>query len=316
MIKLALGGGGITGICHVGVVEALKDNNVEVSAIVGTSAGALFGSIYTSMLEDTNGDIDKVIMNLKHAVIETDFTDFQDSNWLQRWIALFTGKAEYFGLYKGDALLKWLMKQTKNKRFKDISLNLMITATEMSSGKLIVFSKENTPDIPIAIAARASSSLQGYYVPFRLAAESLSNAIYKDNDISGDKLKPSEVKQLAKDGYIYMWDGGNLGNCRNDIMLSTPPKSYPTLGVSLTYSGMPVEVSITDIILQTVNIMMMATEKVIDELSEYRGVKDLFVYPDTFGIQTTDFDISDKKKKKLMNSGYESAVKGLKELGF
>jgi transposase len=43
-IVLALGGGGARGFAHIGVLQVLKEAGIEITAIVGTSMGALVGS--------------------------------------------------------------------------------------------------------------------------------------------------------------------------------------------------------------------------------------------------------------------------------
>lgn len=45
-ITLALGGGGARGFAHVGVMEVLHQHRIPISAIIGTSAGALAGAGY------------------------------------------------------------------------------------------------------------------------------------------------------------------------------------------------------------------------------------------------------------------------------
>jgi NTE family protein len=50
-IALALGGGGIRGIAHVGVIRALKNAGIEIGAIAGTSAGALVGALIAAGCE-------------------------------------------------------------------------------------------------------------------------------------------------------------------------------------------------------------------------------------------------------------------------
>ena len=45
-IGIALAGGGIRGIAHTGVLKALEDNNIEVEAIGGTSAGSIVAALY------------------------------------------------------------------------------------------------------------------------------------------------------------------------------------------------------------------------------------------------------------------------------
>ena len=44
---LALSGGGIRGIAHLGVLKALEEKNIKVSIISGTSVGAMIGALYS-----------------------------------------------------------------------------------------------------------------------------------------------------------------------------------------------------------------------------------------------------------------------------
>jgi len=45
-IGLALGGGAARGIAHIGVIQVLEENGVEISAVSGTSMGAIVGAVY------------------------------------------------------------------------------------------------------------------------------------------------------------------------------------------------------------------------------------------------------------------------------
>ena len=45
-LGLALSGGGIRGIAHAGVLQALEDNNIKVDIIGGTSSGGIIASLY------------------------------------------------------------------------------------------------------------------------------------------------------------------------------------------------------------------------------------------------------------------------------
>ena len=47
-ISLALGGGGIRGVAHIGVLRSLENHGFTVKAIAGTSAGGLVGAVYAS----------------------------------------------------------------------------------------------------------------------------------------------------------------------------------------------------------------------------------------------------------------------------
>lgn len=47
-IGLVLSGGGAKGIAHIGVIQALEDNNIPIDYITGTSMGAIIGGLYAS----------------------------------------------------------------------------------------------------------------------------------------------------------------------------------------------------------------------------------------------------------------------------
>jgi NTE family protein len=47
-LGLALGGGGVRGFCHVGVLKVLEEEGIAIDLIAGTSAGALIGGAYAS----------------------------------------------------------------------------------------------------------------------------------------------------------------------------------------------------------------------------------------------------------------------------
>lgn len=45
-VGLVLSGGGAKGIAHVGIIQALEENNIAIDCIAGTSMGAVVGSLY------------------------------------------------------------------------------------------------------------------------------------------------------------------------------------------------------------------------------------------------------------------------------
>jgi NTE family protein len=47
-VGLALGGGGVRGFSHIGVLNVLEEEGIDIDVIAGTSAGALIGGAYAS----------------------------------------------------------------------------------------------------------------------------------------------------------------------------------------------------------------------------------------------------------------------------
>ena len=68
-VALVLSGGGSRGAAHIGVIRALEENQIPINYIVGTSIGAIVGSLYASGY--TADEIEKLM----------------DSEVFQRWVA-------------------------------------------------------------------------------------------------------------------------------------------------------------------------------------------------------------------------------------
>ena len=62
-ITLALGGGGIKGIAHLGIIKRLIENDYRIKAIAGTSAGGIAGSVI-ALGYDINEVIDGVLVRV------------------------------------------------------------------------------------------------------------------------------------------------------------------------------------------------------------------------------------------------------------
>ena len=45
---LVLSGGGARGIAHIGVLKALEENDIKITHVAGTSAGAIVGSLFAA----------------------------------------------------------------------------------------------------------------------------------------------------------------------------------------------------------------------------------------------------------------------------
>ena len=47
-VGLVLSGGGANGLAHLGVIQALEENNIPIDYITGTSSGAFVGAMYSA----------------------------------------------------------------------------------------------------------------------------------------------------------------------------------------------------------------------------------------------------------------------------
>lgn len=131
-IGLALAGGGIRGIAHVGVLKALEDYNIKIDAIAGTSAGSIVATLYAMGYSPYYiyllfKKYAKDIINLKNAPIINGIAKFIRNK-----------KIGVTGLNDGLILEKMYNELAKKKGFKyvgDIKMPLIISAVDIRRSK-------------------------------------------------------------------------------------------------------------------------------------------------------------------------------------
>ena len=63
VVGLALGGGASKGFAHIGVIKVLRENNIPVNIVTGTSAGAVVGSLYASGMSPDRLELEAQILD-------------------------------------------------------------------------------------------------------------------------------------------------------------------------------------------------------------------------------------------------------------
>jgi NTE family protein len=118
-IGLTLSGGGAKGIAHIGVIQALLDNNIKPEIISGTSAGSIIGSLYAAGVSPDD---------MIYAV--------NDSSFFKVFRIVGIPGA---GLIKLDYLRERMADFIKVDNFNALKYEMNICATNMNIGKPIIF---------------------------------------------------------------------------------------------------------------------------------------------------------------------------------
>ncbi len=145
-IILVLGGGGARGFAHVGVLKALREANIPVDMVVGTSMGALVGSLYCSGVEIE--EIEKIAEKIK-------WTDISNLGATSLVKMVLSEK-----LLSTEKMEKYISKTIGDKYFFQLKIPFACVATDIKTGEKIIF-KEG----PVAPAARASATIPGLFAP-------------------------------------------------------------------------------------------------------------------------------------------------------
>ena len=150
---LVLSGGGSKGIAHAGVLQYLHENNIKLTCIAGSSAGAIVGAMYAF------GKKPEEIL------------EFFKSIYFFHWKHFTFKKA---GIVDSDSFKHYFEEIFSKTTLGELEIPMYITATDMVKGKLKIFS----PETKIVDAILASTAVPGMISPYILNGE-----LYSDGGI-------------------------------------------------------------------------------------------------------------------------------------
>lgn len=145
-IALALGGGAARGFAHIGVIKMLESQGIVADYVVGTSAGAVVGSLYAS------GHDAYAMQKIAQQLDETIFADWT-----------LGGR----GFLKGEALQGFVNQHLRNRPLEGLNKPFAAVATDLKSGERVVF---RTGDSGLAV--RASAAVPGVFQPTQFGGKS------------------------------------------------------------------------------------------------------------------------------------------------
>ncbi len=163
---LALGGGGVRGLAHALVLEALDEMDCRPSIIAGTSIGAIMGALYASGMPGRT--IREHIQENIIACLKT-WRDIlaKRSDLLQmvRTVALARDPG---GVFKPDRFLNFLLAAVHKRTFEELDIPLRVIATDYWKGAEVVLqSGELLP------ALKASMAIPGVFAPVTIGDHTL-----------------------------------------------------------------------------------------------------------------------------------------------
>lgn len=151
-IGLVLSGGGIRGIAHLGVLQALTEAGIKFDRISGTSAGSIVGALFAHGIEPA--EILKIFMKTH----------------LYKYIRpAFRSK----GLMSLDKIRPLLLEYIPHDSFEGLKIPMVITATNFNECKVAYFTSGELIN-PIL----ASSSIPVFFKPIKIEGK-----IYIDGGI-------------------------------------------------------------------------------------------------------------------------------------
>lgn len=138
-VGIALSGGVVRGISHLGILKVLEREEVPINFIAGTSIGALVGALYASGLKIS--EMEQLVKTAK-------------------WRELIDFTIPKSGFIAGKKIEDYIKKIIKCEKFEELQIPISVIATDLNNGEKIIFKNGS-----IIKAIRASISMPGVFEP-------------------------------------------------------------------------------------------------------------------------------------------------------
>lgn len=141
VLGLALSGGNVRGVAHIGVLTALEEAGIRPDLVAGTSAGSLVGAFYCA-----GWDSARLLEEVK--------------NFSWREVAR-PRLPNAMGLLDSEMIEEWVVRRLGNIRIEDLEIPFAAVATDLVTGRRVVLREG-----PLAPAVRASCAIPGIFSPY------------------------------------------------------------------------------------------------------------------------------------------------------
>jgi len=170
LVGLALASGGAKGFAHIGVLQVLEENGIEVDLIAGSSMGAYVGSIWAHGA--SGPEMEKLAREM-------------EGRWAI-WSLIDPAFPPRRGFLRGVAVKHRLMRTIGEARFGDLVRPLRVVATNLETLDRVVFTQGC-----VAAAVHASIAVPGICVPV---------VVGEDTFADGGIVDPLPVDALREAG--------------------------------------------------------------------------------------------------------------------
>jgi len=254
---LVLGGGGARGLAHIGVIQALEEENIPIDVVGGTSMGAYVGALYARGLDYVG-----LYSDAKR------LSKTASSTW--RLLADFS--YPYVSLFSGKAFGNCLNSTFKKQQIQNFWLEYYCVTTNLKS------LEENIHfNGPASTFIRASMSISGMFPPVFYNDDILCDGAYLNN-VPTDVMRSLEVKN------VISVDVGTSFNDKYDPYDSSS-------GLMLLFRSIfesKQYLSLTDMLYRLTFVSSSKKDKIL------KAESSLVIVPNLTGYRITDFNKFDE----------------------
>jgi NTE family protein len=169
-VGLALSAGGARGLAHIGVIQVLEENGIDVDVIAGCSMGSYVGAVWAF---GYNGPrMEELAREVEH---RWGLLELLDPFILPRQ-----------GFLRGEKVKRRLKRSIGDVHFSELTRPLRIVATNLDTLERTIFSSGE-----VAAAVHASSAIPGACAPVKV-----NNELYVDGGIA-DPLPVDVLEEMG-----------------------------------------------------------------------------------------------------------------------
>ncbi|HHY92223.1 MAG TPA: hypothetical protein GX511_02650 [Firmicutes bacterium] len=199
LVGVALGGGGLRGAAHIGVLKVLEAQGIKADLLAGTSAGSMVGALYAAGLP--LGQIEETFLHLPTNLFPPAVSPFSlilallERFGIVRYGPRTQGLSLPRGLLKTDFLRDFIDRLTDTRSFGQLKIPAAFLATDLRSGREVIFAPEGARPyllrnaaqqvfvsaVPLGTAVAASSAIPGVFVPVQVGHLDLADGALKAN---------------------------------------------------------------------------------------------------------------------------------------
>ncbi|MBM7866517.1 hypothetical protein GTO89_09145 [Heliobacterium gestii] len=192
-IGIALGGGGIVGCAHLGILLALEEARIPIHCLAGTSSGSIVAALYG--FGYSARELIEFVPSIDRSYLDYDYGQFLNK--------LFRKDAQTRGLVRGKKLFELIAEKTGDARMVDLKNPVAILSADLRRGRQALFASRPLlhplpdsdvfSDISVARAVQASCA-----VPLLFQPVEYKNHLFVDGGIL-ENCPASAARALGAD---------------------------------------------------------------------------------------------------------------------
>jgi NTE family protein len=151
-VALVLGGGGLKGFAHIGVLRAFAERGIRPSIVAGTSIGSLIGAAYVGGMP---------VEEMERRALALKKKDLFRIDHLHMLTKRMLAPALYLAQPLDDLVCDIVPATT----FRQLELPLLVNTVDLERGSQVIWGLPGLQDVAVADAVYASCALPGFFPP-------------------------------------------------------------------------------------------------------------------------------------------------------